>query len=662
VAFRRLLLTFSCTLAAVIGISTRYSPSVSADGFQTPSQEELKMKSEPQAPGAPAIILYRQVDRDDTGQTKHEYNYVRIKILTEEGRKHADIEIPFFKQDDLTSSIASFKARTIEPDGTIVPFEGKPYEKQIVKARGTKVLAKVFTFPKVEVGSVLEYYYTLDLPEYYVLDSSWILNDELFTKKAKFSLKPNNQFGVRWTWQGLPPGDPGPKQGGNDRVVRLEVSNMAAFKTEDFMPPENELKARVDFYYTDGDFEQDPVKFWKKKGKKFNDEAESFVGKRKAMEEAVAQIVSPSDSPEVKVRKIYDKVQTLRNTSFEVQKSEQERKRDKEKTVSNVEELWKKGYGTGFQLTWLFLGLVRAAGIEAYPVMVSDRQQYFFYANTMDAHRLNTNVVLVKLGDKEIYCDPGAAFAPFGLLIWPETGVRGLRLDKDGGSWILTTIPAASESRIERRANFALSTSGDLEGKVTITFTGLEAIERRMEQRHQDDAARKKSLEEQAKEYIPVASEVELTNKPDWKSSSAPLVAEYNVKIPGWAAGAGRRALFPVGVFTATEKRVFDHAERVHPIYFEFPFEKVDDINVTLPEGWQVGSLPEAQDVSSSAVGYVTKAEKGKNSIHVTRSFRISFFMLESKYYPTLRDFFQTVRQNDEKQIVLQPGATNAAN
>jgi len=33
------------------------------------SPDELKLTSEPQAPGAPAIILYRQVDRDDNGQT-----------------------------------------------------------------------------------------------------------------------------------------------------------------------------------------------------------------------------------------------------------------------------------------------------------------------------------------------------------------------------------------------------------------------------------------------------------------------------------------------------------------------------------------------------------------------------------------------------------------
>src|SRR5262249_24883749 len=36
-----------------------------ADEWQPITQEELKMTTVPEAPGAPAVILYRQVDRDD---------------------------------------------------------------------------------------------------------------------------------------------------------------------------------------------------------------------------------------------------------------------------------------------------------------------------------------------------------------------------------------------------------------------------------------------------------------------------------------------------------------------------------------------------------------------------------------------------------------------
>ena len=112
--------------------------------YQPVSPDELKMTGDPKAPGAPAIILFRQVDRDDRGHTAHEDVYFRIKILTEEGRKYGDIEIPFYKE---MGSVVNIHARTIEPDGTIVELTGKAFDKSIAKARGFKYLAKTFTLP-----------------------------------------------------------------------------------------------------------------------------------------------------------------------------------------------------------------------------------------------------------------------------------------------------------------------------------------------------------------------------------------------------------------------------------------------------------------------------------------------------------------------------------
>jgi hypothetical protein len=660
VSQRRLL-----TLAVVLLCNASYSPLPlrAGDGFQPIPPEELKMTSEPQAPGAPAIILFRQVDRDDNGRTSNQFNYVRIKILTEEGRKYANVEIPFFKTE---GNIIAVRARTTRPDGSAVNFDGKVYEKSIVKAKGLKYLAKTFTLPDVQVGSIIEYFYTEDLSEHYIYDSHWILSDELFTKRAKFTLKPYQssyeRIAVRWSWQGLPPGTIPPKEG-PDHVVRLETENIPAFQTEDFMPPANELKSRVDFTYSDDILELDPDKFWKKTGKKLNDKVESFTGKRKVMEQAVAQIVSPSDSPEVKLQKIYTRVQQFRNTSYEIRKTEQEQKRDKEKDPANVEDVWKRGYGNGQQLTWLYLALVRAAGFEAYPVWASDRSNYFFNPNRMDSTKLDANVVLVKLNGNDIYCDPGAAFTPFGLLPWPETGVRGLRLDKDGGTWVMTTLPQSTDSRIERKAALKLSdTTGSLEGKLTVTFTGLEALQRRVEERNADEADRKTFLEDQLKEYIPAASEVELTNKPDWNSSSPALVAEFHLKIPGWASGAGRRALLPVGLFTATEKHVFDHANRVHPIYFQYPFQKIDDVSIELPLDWAVSSVPPPQITDAKVVGYTLKVENGKGTLHLSRTLNVDILGLEGKYYDALRNFFHMVKIGDEQQIVLQPGQAAAKN
>ncbi|MGO8985145.1 MAG: DUF3857 domain-containing protein [Terriglobales bacterium] len=642
----------------------------SAIGFQPVSPDELKMASEPLAPGAPAIILYRQVDRDDNIHTPHEDNYFRIKILTEEGRKRADVEIEFLKE---IQNVGNIKARTIRPDGSIAPFDGKIFDKQLMRGkfegRGLQYLAKTFTLPDVQVGSIIEYSYTRDLQEYSLYNSHWILSDELFTKRAQFSLKPflgNSYlvFSVRWSWQQLPVGTVPPRSG-PDTIIRMEANNIPAFETEEYMPPANELKARVDFVYEEGVIGQrEEARYWKDVGKQRNGQLESIVGKRGAMQQAVSQIVAASDPQEVKLRKIYDRVQQFRNTSYEVQKTEQEQKRAKEKQEENpnVEEIWKRGYGNGVQLTWLFLGLARAAGFEAYGCWVSSRNEYFFSPVTTQKEKLNANVVLIKLNGKDVYFDPGGAFAPYGLLAWSETGVPGLRLDKDGGSWIQTTLPEASESRIERTGKLKLSDTGDLEGKLTVTYIGLDAMQVRLEQRHADEAERKKFLEEQLKSQVEAGTEVELTNQPDWTSSEMPLAAEFNFKIPGWASGAGRRVMIPAAIFTAGEKGIFEHANRVHPVYFRYPHQQADDVTVELPPGWQVSSVPAAQDQNAKIVDYVLKVEKSPGTLRLTRKLTIDILILDRKYYGGLRNFFEVVRSGDGEQVVLQPGEIHASN
>lgn len=657
-SFRHFSVLAVLVLLAVFAFSSRRA--AVADEWQPVSPEDLKMTSYAKAPGAPAIILYREVDRDDSNyHVPHEYNYVREKIFTEEGRKYADIEIPYPKDQQ---NIVDIRARTIRPDGSIVNFDGKVYDKEIVKSRSLKYLAKTFTLSDVQPGSIIEYHYMVDFKEGYVYDSRWILSEELFTRSAKFTLKPSMDFALQWSWpNGLPEGSK-PPVNENNKIIHLEAQDIPAFQFEDDMPPENAMKYRVDFIYSDDTLETDPNRFWKKRDKKLYDKVESFVNKRKAMEEAVAQTVAPGDSPETKLKKLYARVQQLRNTSYEVQKTAQEEKRAKEKGIGSVEDVWKQGYGTGEQITWLFLGLARAAGFEAYPVYIATRDDHFFFRNLMKASDLNTNVVLVKLNGKDLYLDPGTAFTPFGLLPWSESDVPGLKLDKDGGTWVTTSMAESSESRIERKANFKVTSDGSLEGKLTVTYTGLEALDRRIEERNEDDTARKKFLEDEVRQVVPATIDVDLTNKPEWNSSSPTLVAEFDLKVPGWISGAGRRALLPVGIFSAGEKHVYEHTTRVHPLYFHYLSEKYDDITIDLPLDWRVSDIPKPQTTDAKLLVYTNDVENKNGILHLQRRLKSDLLSLDQKYYPALRNFYQAVRTSDEQQIVLQPGSAAASN
>jgi hypothetical protein len=280
----------------------------------------------------------------------------------------------------------------------------------------------------------------------------------------------------------------------------------------------------------------------------------------------------------------------------------------------------------------------------------------------MQSQRLDTNLVLVKLNGKDFWCDPGAAFTPFGLLPWQETGVQGLQLDKKGRNWIQTLVPTSAQAHIERHANLTLSDTGDLEGKLAVTYTGLEAARLRMDERHADETERKKYLEDEVKGYIPASSEVNLTNQPEWKNSALPLVAELAIKIPGWAPGAGRHFTLPVGPFSAQEKHMFDHAKRDYPIYFHYPFMETDDINIQIPSGWQVSGLPHEGHETGNPVTYSFSVQNDNGKLHLSREFTVDFILMEAGYYAALRYYVQKIKTTDDQQIVLDVGATGTGN
>jgi len=59
-------------------------------------------------------------------------------------------------------------------------------------------------------------------------------------------------------------------------------------------------------------------------------------------------------------------------------------------------------------------------------------------------------------------------------------------------------------------------------------------------------------------------------------------------------------------------------SESTHSI-FHYLFEKADDVHIELPLGWQVGSLPQAQNNDAKVIAYSLKVENNKGSLHVER-------------------------------------------
>ena len=659
-----------------------------ATGFPVPAQakdkaewppitpEELAMKDDPTNPGAPAIILNRGEHIDD--MEHFETDYYRIKILTDEGRKYADIEIPLGKD---VSKVEDIKARTVRPDGSAVDFKGQMFEKTVVKAKGFKFLAKTFTLPEVQVGSIIEYKYKVRRPSYLLYDSRWVVQRELSTRKAHFSLRPYAgraialiwsggcaprrarvllrpyaRRAIAWTLSGLPANKAPERR--KDGTIHLELENIPAFAEEEYMPPADILKPRVAFFYLSSFPGEKEVKtsgdFWKQFCKWVHKGTEEFIGEHKAVKRVVAEIVNPADPPDAKLRKLYARVQQIRNLSSEQSKTEKEEKQEKLKDNQDVEDVLKHGYGSGPEINVLFVALARAAGIDASMLYVTDRSRWFFQPNLLRWGQLSASLVQVRLGSENVFVDPGTRFCPYALLPWQETDTRGVRPEKEGFTSVTTPQPKSADAVVERNATLHLAQDGTLEGNVQVKFVGQEALELRLDNRHADDAGRRKVLEDAVKGWLPKESTVELKSTPNWESSEASLSAEFTVKVQDFATATGRRLLLQLAIFQANEKYPFQTAMRVHPIYFRYPHQELDTITVTLPKGYQVENLPPPRRKEFPACRYEILRRSQDGTLRLERRLVIDGYFFRVEAYSALRTFYDSVRAGDEEQVVLK--------
>jgi len=100
----------------------------------------------------------------------------------------------------------------------------------------------------------------------------------------------------------------------------------------------------------------------------------------------------------------------------------------------------------------------------------------------------------------------------------------------------------------------------------------------------------------------------------------------------------------------------------VHPLYFHFASQKVDDVTIELPLGWKVSNLPKPGDKDAKLLVYTMKADEKNGTLHLERRLKSEVLMLEPKYYPAVRSFYESVRTGDEEQIMLQPMASGGGN
>lgn len=617
------------------------------------TKQDLEIREVPGEPGASAIQLYYADFIFDASHS--EFIYHRIKVLNEKGRdKYSDVEIEVPPE----MSISSLKARTIRPDGSIVDFSGKPFQKTIVKGKGLKILAKSLTMPQVTAGSIIEYKFHIDWDEHTVYDNSWTIQHDLYTVREDFFMRPFEgelEGGMSSLSYSIANMKERPKNAGKNLELRME--NVPAFNAEESMPPAENYLPQVRFFYETRNYSS-AEEFWQQKGREWNSKVEHFIGNHKEVKDAVAAIAEPD--PEKRLRKLYERAQQIRNLSYERERTREELKAEKLKGNENAADVLARGVGTSGDITLLFAAMARAAGFETSVLRASNRRERFFALNVLSPRQLPAVLVRIKVNGKELFLEPGIKYCPFAVLPWAHTSTRALVLDKKGGSFIDVPGAAFDQAVTRRKTAVSVAPDGSVKGTLVVEFEGQDALQHRLSAVETDEAGRKKDIEDEVRGWLDNKGTVKLIASEGWEATNEPLRATFTLEIPNYASVAGKRLLMPALFFETQNRDVFKHSERKYPVYFAYAFEEVDWLQIEMPQDFSAESIPQKQTVGLPYARYQSVSDLAGTKLINQRVLAYNGVFVEPSRFAELKDFFAKVQDADQTQVVLRSGGMNA--
>jgi hypothetical protein len=583
-------------------------------------------------------------------------HYLRVKVFTERGKEtQSKIDIPYFNG----VSVRDIAARTIKPDGTIVELKKDAiFDREVIKFGRFKLKSKSFALPAIEPGAIIEYRWR----EVYEYETNYVKMDfqrDIPVQLIRYYLKPDPlaMYPMRTiSFQTRTPNFVKDKSG----YYLTEVQNMPAFREEPHMPPEDQVKMWMLVYYAP-EVRKTMEEYWRDEGKRQFELRKGDMKINDDIRRAVAEAVGDASTPEQKLERIFNYCRTkIKNINDDASGMTAEQLQKLKDNNSPADTL-KRGYGTGTDINFLFAAMAGAAGMDARFARIGDRNRKFFDPGFTNLYFMGGYNIAVKFGDKWRFFDPASTYVPFGMLRWQEEGIQALVTDSKEPGLYSTPISTADKSMKKRTARLKMTEDGSLEGSVRVEFTGHYAVE--MKEDNDDDTPEQR--ENKLRDSIKGRLGGEIS---DIKIESAndpikPFAYSYKVKVPGYAERTGKRIFLQPAFFQKNFSAMFRTQTRQNDIYFHFPWMELDNVEIELPDGYDLDNAEAPGSVSFGDSGHY-KTELGltkdKKILVYKREFKFQSLMIPKTSYSALKSVFDTVHQADNHAITLKQGAAAA--
>lgn len=639
------LLTFFVLLTAVPGVLRAQTPE-----FPPITGEERALTSVPGEPNAPAVVLFRKGEFLMEGYGRlfgsfdsHLRAQTRVKILTESGKSNGEIAIA---HSDF-ARLEGFSARTVLPDGTIVPV---PARNSSARPRGEGTFVTAVAFPSVQVGAILDYQYELVFDSPIFIEPWYFSDEEMPVLRSEIVYKIASDWRMRY-WSRTSLGVKIEKEEASSskgRVLRVWAEDLPAIPREPLGPPFADLAAQVLLLPEARISATQTVRLlenWSTATYLIEQLYEPVRQRDKGVAKRAREIAG-SGSRLQKIEALYrfvrDEIATEPGTGLSVGVD----------PGGSLDKILSGRRGNNTEKALLLQAMLKAIDVDSALVWAADRGRGLVDPHIPNPSWFDAVFVLVAVNGQRVLLDPADPALALGQFPAGYEGTPALVPNPTKPLGLFIPTKPLEQNLRRTDLELTLDTRGRLSGRGTLLLTGHPAREKI---RREADPARtaadwKEWLESRFRDFQ--IAEVKAVE----------LVEESKVTVT-WALGQREEEVLgdevslvpsaPLGPLT--QPFVQPAAERRTGVVIEYPDREETVLHLCWPEGWKLESRPRETTLNAAAgwLAVSTELREGERTLVYTRRRDLPQRDFLPQEYEAIRSLFAGLETSDAQKIVL---------
>ena len=665
----KLLFTLLFTGCALFSTAQKKLSDFEKYGRITPAHLQVKEYDIDKEAGA--VILNKRRDLSIVGNGKsgfsleNHYHSV-IHILNKKSYDEATIQISLYKDESLEEKITSFKASTYNlENGKVSEIKLKKSDIIYDKVDKNHIEAK-FTMPQVKEGSIIEFDFITNSDFIMVPDPWYFQTTTVPVLWSEMTFAVPEFFNYRQLQLGYHPMFINDKKSeklnfsvseqrsatGSDRFeftanvteYRWVMINLPTLKEESYTRSVKNHIARMELLLM---AQRDPLSFhnytttWKEVMKDLN-KSESFGQRLNTnnnwLGDELKPLYSKIENPLEKAEAIYAYVrdQYSHTAGGGIYMSD------------NLKSVFKAKKGTPAELNLLLTAMLRYAGIDANPVLLSTAEHGYAFDYTPMISSMNYVIVQTDIQGKRYYLDASKPRLGFNRL--PTNCYNGnARVADAEASPILLTPDSLMESQVDQYFIFADST-GAWKGfvKKNLGYYNSYSLRNKIAGSGKEDYF--KEIKKEYPQNIAISDlQFEALENPD-----IPMNVNYNISIDkGDEDIIYLNPTFKEGYKT----NPFSAETRSYPVEMPYLINETLVATIQIPMGYELDEIPKQARIQLDESGknyfeYLITESGGTISFRNTLKLNKTLFSPEE--YTSLREFFTYVVKKQKEQIVLR--------